>query len=117
MSNEMRQPVAETSSMAIISLIASIAGLFILPLAGSIVGIIVGNMAKKEILESGGMKTGEGLAQAGVIIGWVGLGLWVLGILVGIVFGVILPLGCLSTSICASATAGVAGVAILASHA
>jgi hypothetical protein len=117
MSSEMRQPVAETSSMAIISLIASIAGLFIFPLAGSIVGIITGNMAKKEILESGGMKTGEGLAQAGVIIGWVGLGLWGLGILAGIVFGVILPLGCLSTSICASA-AGTAGAAILlASHA
>jgi hypothetical protein len=117
MSSEMRQPVAETSSMAIISLIASIAGLFILPLAGSIVGIIVGNMAKKEILESGGMKTGDGLAQAGVIIGWVGLALWGLGILAGIFFGIIIPLGCVLPAMCVSATAGTAGAAILASHA
>ncbi|HSQ17106.1 MAG TPA: DUF4190 domain-containing protein [Anaerolineales bacterium] len=77
-------PVAPpTSTNAIISLVAGIVGLFFLPVIGGIVAILTGNSAKKEIANSGGTVGGEGLAKAGVIIGWVGLILWVLGICVG----------------------------------
>ncbi len=76
------RPAAPTSSMAIISLVASILGFTFLPLIGSIVAVITGPMAKKEILASGGAMGGEGLATAGTIIGWVGIGLSVVGLCV-----------------------------------
>lgn len=79
-----------TSTNAIISLIAGIVGLFILPLIGGIVAILTGNAAKKEIANSGGTLGGEGLAKAGVIIGWVGLALWGIGICVGVAIWAIL---------------------------
>lgn len=74
------------SSTAMISLIAGILGLTFLPLIGSIVALITGSMAKREIFESGGTLGGEGLAQIGVILGWVGIGLTVLGVCIAGVF-------------------------------
>ena len=72
------QPMAprESSSMAIISLIAGILGLFMIPVIGSIVAIITGGMAKRDIRASSGTIGGEGLATAGVVMGWIGLVLW-----------------------------------------
>ncbi|WP_448593768.1 DUF4190 domain-containing protein [Thermoflexus hugenholtzii] len=71
---------SKTSGKAIASLILSLLGLVgVLPLIGPILGIIFGNQAKEEIARSGGDLTGEGLAEAGVIIGWVGLALSVIG--------------------------------------
>jgi len=71
---------SKTSGKAIASLILSLLGLVgVLSLIGSILGIIFGNQAKGEIARSGGDLTGEGLAEAGVIIGWVGLALSVIG--------------------------------------
>jgi hypothetical protein len=69
-----------TSTMAIVSLVAGIASWVILPFIAAIVAVITGNMAKKEIRESGGTVSGEGLAKAGVILGYVNLGLVLLGI-------------------------------------
>jgi hypothetical protein len=79
------QPMApRTSTNAIISLIGSIAGISLLPILGSIVGIICGHMAKSEIKRSAGMVTGNGLATAGLIIGYltIALGLCILCIAV-----------------------------------
>jgi len=80
-----------TSSMAIISLIAGILGLTFVPMIGSIVAVITGPMAKKEIRESRGAVGGEGLATAGVILGWIGIGLTVLGLCIAAV-AILLPL-------------------------
>jgi hypothetical protein len=66
--------------MAIISLIAGIAGLSVLPVIASIVAVVTGHMAKGEIRDSSGMVTGDGLATAGLILGYIGLGLTLLGI-------------------------------------
>jgi hypothetical protein len=74
------------SSMAMISLIAGILGLTFLPLIGSIVALVSGSSAKREILESGGTLGGEGLAQVGIILGWIGIGLSVLGVCAGVIF-------------------------------
>ena len=68
----------DNSGMAIASLVASILGVTIMPTVGSIVGLILGYLARNQIRDSGGTIGGEGLAKAGIIIGWVGIGLAVI---------------------------------------
>ncbi len=66
------------STTAIVSLILSILGLIgILPFIGSIVGLILGYNARNEIDRSGGSLSGRGMAQWGIILGWIGVALWV----------------------------------------
>lgn len=88
---------AQTSTMAIVSLIAGILSWFMLPVVGAVVAVITGNMAKKEIRASGGLLTGDGLATAGLVLGWIQLGLTLVGVCVAViflVFGLSLPLMC-----------------------
>lgn len=82
---------ASTSTMAIVSLVSGILGLSLLPVVGSIVAVITGPIAKRDIAASGGAQTGEGLATAGAILGWVGIGLTVVGLCITGV-AVLLPL-------------------------
>jgi hypothetical protein len=64
-------PTTRTSTAAIISLITGILGFVqILPVIGPIAAIISGHMAKSEIKKSGGMVTGNGMATAGLILGY-----------------------------------------------
>lgn len=77
----------KNSSLAIIALVAGILGVTLFPLVGSIVAVIAGPMAKREIDESGGTLGGESLAQIGLILGWIGLALSLLGCCIA--FGVI----------------------------
>lgn len=69
-----------TSNLAIGSLISGIVGLCCC--IGSVVGLILGMMAKKEIRESQGTVEGDGLATAGIVISLISL---ILG-LAGLVF-------------------------------
>jgi len=89
------QPAAaSTSTMAIISLVAGILGLSLLPLLGSIIAVITGPIAKRDIAASGGAQSGEGLATAGAILGWVGIGLSVIGLCItGVAVGLPLCIG------------------------
>ena len=49
--------------------------------------LITGSSAKREIQQSGGTLGGEGLAQAGIILGWIGVGLTVVGVCIaGVIF-------------------------------
>ncbi len=78
-----------SSSLAVISLIAGILGLTLLPVVGSIVAVITGPMARREIAASGGALSGEGLATAGMVLGWISLALTVIGLCVaGVIFGI-----------------------------
>lgn len=86
----------QNSSMAVISLISGIASFFIIPLLGAIAAIITGNMAKKEIQQSGGQLSGEGMARWGMILGWLNIGLS----LVGICFGLLIFLGAITLPLC-----------------
>ena len=67
-----------TSPLAVVSLIAGILGLTIAWGLGSLVAIITGTMALREIRTQPESTGGEGTARAGVVLGWVGIGLTVL---------------------------------------
>ncbi len=76
-----------TSGKAIASLVCSAAGLMVCFFVGQIAGIVLGHIARSEIEQSQGQLTGEGLATAGIIIGWVGIAIDLLILLaVAIVF-------------------------------
>jgi hypothetical protein len=64
-----------TSTMAIISLIGGIAGWTVLPFLGSIAAIICGHIAKSEIKKSAGTIGGNGMATAGLILGYLSIAL------------------------------------------
>lgn len=72
---------ARTNTLAIVSLIASIVGVFVLPVIGQIVGIVTGHMSLSQIKARA--EKGRGLAIAGLIVGYVTL---VLGVLLLIFF-------------------------------
>ncbi|NLN70424.1 MAG: DUF4190 domain-containing protein [Chloroflexi bacterium] len=82
--NQQTPVYQQNSTLAVISLISGIASYFIVPLLGAIAAIITGNMAKKEIRQSIGRLTGEGMAKAGIILGWVNIGLSVIGLCLGL---------------------------------
>jgi hypothetical protein len=66
-------PASEgTSGNAIASLVLGIAGLVIFPLVPSILAIVLGQSAKRDIRQRPGLG-GEGLATAGIVLGWVGV--------------------------------------------
>jgi len=71
---------AQTSTLAVISLIFGIICWFVVPFVGAVVAVITGHMAKSEIRSSGGTKTGDGMATAGLVLGYLHLGLTVVGI-------------------------------------
>lgn len=76
----------QTDSSAIVSLVLGIAGLFVMPLILSIPAIIVGRKSERNIAASGGALKGAELAKAGIVTGWIGVGLAALGIVVGVIF-------------------------------
>lgn len=75
------------SGMAIASMVCSIAGFMMCFIIGQIVGIVLGYNAKKEIKNSRGNISGDGFATAGIIIGWIGLVLDILIIIILFSFG------------------------------
>ena len=74
----------KTNTLASVSLVSSLVGVFVIPIIGQIVGIITGHMSLSQIKQTG--EGGRGLGLAGVIIGWVSLGLWILGIIAFVLF-------------------------------
>jgi hypothetical protein len=86
-------PTTRTSTMAIVSLIAGIVGLTLLPIIGSIAAVVTGYMARKEIAASAGAITGNGMALAGLIMGWIGVVLSVVGLCIACFLVVLLPAG------------------------
>lgn len=62
---------SETNVLALVSLIAGVVSWVAIPLIGGIVAIVTGHMARGEIREGKG--TGDGLALAGIILGYLNL--------------------------------------------
>jgi hypothetical protein len=81
-----------TSGAAIASLVLGIIGLTVFPLIPSILALVFASRARGE-MRAEPTVTGEGLATAGVILGWIGVALSVLGLFffvvtLAVVFGV-----------------------------
>jgi hypothetical protein len=69
-----------SSTLAIVSLVSSILGFTFFPVVGGIVGLITGYMARNETRSIPPKASGDGMATAGIIMGWVQVGLLVVGI-------------------------------------
>ncbi|HOZ37827.1 MAG TPA: DUF4190 domain-containing protein [Anaerolineaceae bacterium] len=67
-----------TSAWSIISLIGGISNFVGFPFWGALVGLIAGYIAKSEIEKGHGRIGGERLAKAGLVLGWIGMGLGLL---------------------------------------
>ena len=80
MSGGVHVSAGETSGKAIASLVLGIGGFMILPVVLSILAIVFGRSAKREIAERPGLG-GGGLATAGIALGWIGVALTVVAVL------------------------------------
>lgn len=78
-----------TSGMAIASLVLSLLGFVILPLIGPVLGVIFGHMALGEIKRANGAVQGQGLAMAGLIIGYIEIGLALLACVFFVIIAII----------------------------
>ena len=71
----------KTSGLAIASLVCGITAWTILPiLLTAIAAVITGHLAKKEIRAGGGTITGNGMATAGLILGYVNIALFIVAV-------------------------------------
>ncbi len=68
------------STLAIASLVCGLLGWTFVPVLGAIAAVVCGHLAKKEIRESNGQLSGDGMALAGLILGYVQIGILILGI-------------------------------------
>ena len=81
-----RQPTSvvaagPTSGSAIASLIFGIAGLIVCPVVCSVLAVIFGAQANKQLQADPNLQ-GAGMAKAGIVLGWVGIGVALLGLIV-----------------------------------
>jgi hypothetical protein len=67
-----------SSGEATASLILGICGFLVCPLICHVLAVVFGYRAKREIDASNGTIGGRGLAVAGIILGWIGIALTVL---------------------------------------
>jgi len=70
---------SKTNGMAVASLVCGITGFFCGVTA--VLAIIFGFVAKRQISESGGVQGGNGMATAGIVIGFVVVGLVIISII------------------------------------
>jgi hypothetical protein len=83
-------PAPPTSTLAIVSLISGIVSWFLIPFIAAVAAVITGHMAKSEIRKSNGLLGGNGMATAGLVLGYIQLGL---GLCVCLVVAVMLAFG------------------------
>lgn len=69
-------PAVTNNAKAIASMVLGIVGIFACPIVCSTIALILGYQARNEIAASRGWQTGESFAKAGIILGWVGLAIF-----------------------------------------
>ena len=93
LTSDLRQPVpyqpppytprrSGTSGLAVTSLVFGL-GQFFLPILGAIVAVVCGHLARSDIRKSG--QEGDGMAKVGLVLGYFGLALPALFILLGVI--------------------------------
>lgn len=87
----------QDSSLAIASLICGLVGWTFIPVLGAIAAVILGHLAKKEIRESNGQFSGEGMALAGLILGYIQIGLVILAVICILAFAFAVAAGITSS--------------------
>jgi hypothetical protein len=75
---------APTDGKAVGALVCGIIGLAVCAPVG-IAAIVLGGQSRRAIADSGGRLQGDGMALAGLIMGWVAVGLLILGVLVVVI--------------------------------
>ncbi len=76
-------PVPKTSGLAVASLVTGLFfWCFFVPGIGS---VVLGYFALEQIADSGGATRGRGMAIAGIVLGWVGIGIVGLALLVWVI--------------------------------
>ncbi len=90
--------VLPTSMLAVTSLIAGILGFTAFPVLGMLVALITGYMARQETRAVPPTASGDGLATAGIVMGWIQAGL------------IVLAFCCVATALVLSF--GIAGISI-----
>ncbi len=82
----MHAPTRQTSALAVVSLVMGICGWCVVPVIGSLVAIVTGHLARAEIARNRETLDGDGLAVAGLVLGWLMVGAIVLGLAAFILF-------------------------------
>ena len=75
---------ATTNGLAIASMVLGILWIYWI---GSILALVFGYVAKGQIERSAGRQGGRGMAIAGIVLGWIGIGILALVILFALVLG------------------------------
>jgi hypothetical protein len=75
-----QNPILPSSTMAIISLIAGILGFTAVPILGGIVALVTGYAARKETRATPPTASGDGMATAGIVMGWIQMALAIVSI-------------------------------------
>jgi TRAP-type C4-dicarboxylate transport system permease small subunit len=75
-----------SSTLAIVSLVSAILGFTFVPVIGTIVALITGYMARSETRSIPVRASGDGLATAGIIMGWIQVALLVVGVCCAIAY-------------------------------
>lgn len=76
-----------TSSLAVVSLIFGILAYVFLPGVGALVAVICGHSARSEIRRSPpGSLEGDGMALAGLILGWIQIACLVIAVALAVLF-------------------------------
>jgi hypothetical protein len=88
--------IKRDSSLAVASLVCGLLGWTFVPFFGALAAVITGHLAKKEIRESQGQLSGDGMALAGLILGYTQLGLVLLAIVCALAFAIALAAGATS---------------------
>ena len=76
----------QTSTLAVVSLIFGILGWILIPWIGSLVAIVTGHLARGEIRRSPGALDGDGMAVAGLVLGYAMFALTLLGLVLLLLF-------------------------------
>jgi uncharacterized protein DUF4190 len=75
------QPAPALNGLAVASLVCGVVWMYWI---GSILALVFGYVAKSQIDRSQGRQNGRGMAVAGIVLGWVGVGVLVLVVLLAV---------------------------------